>query len=80
VLSVVACAALVFAGMPTTMNYMSTFLPAGMVSAIETMSMQTHFESIQRGVLALRDVSYFVLLIVGWVAACAIMLEERKAS
>ncbi len=29
VLSVVACAVLVFAGMPTTLNYLSTFLPAG---------------------------------------------------
>ena len=79
VLSVVACATLIFAGMPTTMNYISTFLPAGLVTAIEAMSMQTHFESIQKGLLALRDVSYFVLLIFGWMAACAIMLEERKA-
>ena len=30
VLSVVACAVLVFAGVPTTMNYLSTFLPAGL--------------------------------------------------
>jgi len=79
VLSVVACAVLVFAGLPTTMNYLSTFLPAGLVSAIETISFETHFESIQRGVLEFRDISYFVLLIVGWVAACAIILEERMA-
>ena len=80
VLSVVACAVLVFAGMPTTLSYFSTFLPAGLVSAIENMSFQTHFESIQRGVLEFRDISYFVLLIIGWIAACCIVLEERKAS
>ncbi|MHC4073352.1 MAG: ABC transporter permease [Planctomycetota bacterium] len=79
VLSVVACAILVFAGMPTTLSYVSTFLPAGMVSAIEGMSFQTHFESIQRGVLKFGDISYFVLLIVGWIAACSIILDERKA-
>ncbi len=79
VLSVVACAVLVFAGMPTTMSYLSTFLPAGLVSAIENMSFQTHFESIQRGVLEFKDLSYFVLLIIGWIAACCIVLEERKA-
>jgi len=78
VLSVVACAVLVFAGMPTTLNFASTFLPAGFVSAIESMSFQTHFESIQRGVLKFRDISYFVLLIVGWIAACGIVLEENK--
>jgi len=79
VLSVVACAVLVFAGMPSTLNFMSTFLPAGMVSAVEGMSFQTHFESIQRGVLWFGDLSYFVLLIVGWIAACTIILDERKA-
>jgi len=80
VLSVVACAVLVFSGMPTTLNYLSTFLPVGLVSAIENLSFQTHFESIQRGVLQFKDLSYFVLLIIGWTAACCIVLDERKAS
>jgi ABC-2 type transport system permease protein len=80
VLSVVACAVLVFAGMPTTLNYLSTFLPAGFVSAVETMSFRAHFESIQRGVVEFKDVSYFALLIVGWIAASTIVLDERKAS
>ena len=79
VLSVVACAVLVFAGMPTTLNYFSTFLSAGMVSAIESMSFQVHFDSIQRGVLKFGDLSYFVLLIIGWIAASSIVLDERKA-
>jgi ABC-2 type transport system permease protein len=79
VLSVVACAVLVFAGVPTTMNYLSTFLPIGLVSAIETMSLESHFESIQRGILEFKDVSYFIILIIGWVAACTVVLEERKA-
>lgn len=80
VLSVVACAVLVFAGMPTTLNYLSTFLPAGLVSAIGSMSFQTHFESIQKGVLEFKDLSYFVLLIIGWIAACGYILDERKAN
>ncbi len=79
VLSVVACAVLVFAGMPTTLSYVSTFLPAGLVSAIANMSFQTHFESIQRGVLKFEDLSYFILLIIGWITACSIVLDERKA-
>jgi len=80
VLSVVACAVLVFAGMPTTLNYLSTFLPAGLVSAIETMSFRTHFESLQKGVMEFKDISFFVLLIAGWIAASSIVLDERKAS
>jgi ABC-2 type transport system permease protein len=80
VLSVVACAMLVFAGMPTTLNYLSSFLPAGLVESIGNMSFGIHVESIQRGVLEFKDISYFVLLIIGWIAACSIILDERKAS
>ena len=80
VLSVVACSILVYVGMPTTLNYLSTFLPSGLVSAIGGMSLQSHFESIQKGVLEFNDISYFILLIIGWIAACSFMLDERKTS
>ena len=80
ILSVVACAVLVFAGMPTTMSYLSTFLPSAMVSVVENMSLQVHFESIQKGVLELKDLSYFILLIAGWITASGIILNERKAN
>ncbi len=79
ILSGVACLIIVYAGMPSTLNYLSMFLPAGLVSAIEGMSFQIHFESIQKGLLKFGDLAYFILLIVGWVAACGIVLDERKA-
>jgi len=79
ILAVVACAVLVYAGRSTTLDYLSTFLPGGMLDAIESVSLQAHFESIQKGVLEFKDLSYFVLLIVGWVVGCCIVLEERKA-
>jgi len=79
VLSVVACSILVFIGMPSTLNYFSTFLPAGLVDSIGQMGFQDHFDSLQRGVLEFRDLSYFIILIAGWLAACGIVLEERKA-
>lgn len=80
VLSVVACAVLVYAGMPSTLNYLSTFLPAGLVSAIGGLSFQEHFESIQKGMLEFKDFSYFILLIIGWIFASAYILDERKAN
>jgi len=43
------------------------------------MSFQIHFDSMQRGVLEFKDLAYFVLIIVGWIAACTIILDERKA-
>jgi len=79
ILAVVTCAVLVYAGMSTTVNYLSTFLPGGMLKVVEGVSLQTHFESIQRGVLEFKDLSYFVLLIGGWVVGCCVVLDERKA-
>lgn len=80
ILAVVACAILVSAGLPSTTNYLSAFLPAGLVRAFEQLSFQAHFDSMQRGVLEIKDVSYFILLIAGWIAACGIILNERKSA
>ena len=80
ILAVVACAVLVYAGMPTTLNYLSAALPPAAVSVIESMSIQAHFDSLLKGVIEFRDIAYFVILIIGWIAACSIILDERKAS
>lgn len=80
ILSVVACAILVYAGLPSTVSYLGTFLPAGLVGAIEGMSFQTHFESIQRGIIEFKDISFFIIIIVGWVGACSVILQERRAA
>ncbi len=78
VLSVVVCAIFIYAGMPSTLNYFAGFWP-GMVPVMENMSMMTHFESLQKGVIKFSDIMYFIILIAGWIYACGIILDERKA-
>ena len=80
ILSVVACAVLVFAGNPTTLNYLSTMLSPALLNVVENLSFQNHFESMMRGVLEVKDIAYFGILIAAWVYACMVILEERKAS
>jgi ABC-2 type transport system permease protein len=80
ILSVVVCAVLVYAGMPTTLNYLSRFLPGGLLVMVERMSFLTHFESVLKGVLEFKDIAYFVILIIGWAWACTIILDEKKAN
>jgi ABC-2 type transport system permease protein len=80
ILSVVACGILVYAGMPTTVNFLSSILPAGAVGIVEGLSIQSHFDSILKGVIEFKDMAYFVILIVAWISACAVILEERKAA
>jgi len=80
VLAVVACGMFFYASSPSVMNYMAGFLPVGVVQAAESLSFQSRFESIQRGVLELRDVAFFVLLAAGWLWANIIALRERVAA
>jgi len=80
ILAVSGCVILVSLDQPTTLNFLSKYLPAGLVAAIEGWSFLAHFESMQRGLIEFKDISYFVLMIAGWTAACGIMLNERKAA
>lgn len=80
VLATVACSVLYILGLPTTMKYLGGWLPTGLVNAIEAMSLQIRFESMQRGLLKLGDIAYFIILIIGWTTACTVILDERKAS
>ena len=79
ILAVVACGMLVYAGMPSTLDSLG-FLPKGLLETIEQMSFQMHFDAINQGVLELKDLAFFILLIVGWIWANVIILDERKAA
>jgi ABC-2 type transport system permease protein len=54
-------------------------LPQVMIDALASLSFLTHFSSIAKGVIDLRDVLYFATLIVVWLAATAIVLDMKKA-
>jgi len=80
VLGVVCCGIFLHLGSPRFMSILSSFAPMSFVEALESMSFQSRFESIQRGVIELRDLLFFLLLIVGWMWANVILLEERRAA
>jgi len=80
ILSFAAIFFLLFLSMPSTLDYFSDFLPAPMLSVIEGFSLLGHFESIQKGLIQLSDILYFLLLIFGWVFACMVVLDERRAA
>ena len=44
------------------MSPIARALSSGLAEAAETLSFQTRFESVQRGILELRDLAFFVLL------------------
>ncbi len=79
ILAVVACFLLLLAGFPLVLDIFSAWAPQALVDAIASLSFLTHFSSISKGVIDLRDLVYFGLLIGVMLYANAIVLQLKKA-
>jgi ABC-2 type transport system permease protein len=79
ILTAVVCFVFLFAGFPLVLNFFGAWAPQGMVDAISGLSFLTHFNSISKGVIDLRDLIYFLLTIVFWLYASAVMIDLKKA-
>lgn len=79
ILSVVACFVLLLAGFSMVLDLFSAWAPQTLVDTVASLSFLTHFESISKGVIDLRDLVYFALLIAVMLYANAIVLELKKA-
>ena len=79
IVTVVICFLFMLAGFPLVLNFFSGWLPTAVLDAISGLSFLTHFNSLSKGVLDIRDVLYFLLVIGAWLYANTIVLELRKA-
>ncbi|MFK7887908.1 MAG: ABC transporter permease [Gammaproteobacteria bacterium] len=79
VLTVSACFLLLFAGFPMVLGVLRAFLPQGMIDAVASVSFLTHFTSITKGVIDLRDLVYYAVMIGGALIANVIVLDLKKA-
>lgn len=79
ILTVMACLLLLLAGFPLALDPLRVLLPQSAIDAIGGLSFLTHFQAILRGVLDLRDVSYFLLAILAWLTATVLVINIRKA-
>jgi ABC-2 type transport system permease protein len=79
ILAVVACFLLLLAGFPLVLDVFSAWAPQTLVDTVASLSFLTHFASISKGVIDLRDLVYFGLLIGVMLYANAIVLQLKKA-
>jgi ABC-2 type transport system permease protein len=79
ILTVMTCLLLLLAGFPLALDPLHGLLPQGAIDAVMGISFLTHFQAIMRGVLDLRDVSYFLLAIAAWLTASVLVINIRKA-
>lgn len=80
ILTVVICFVLLLAGFPLVLDFFRAISPQGVVDAIAGLSFLTHFTSISKGVIDLRDLIYFVLMIGVWLYATAVVIDLKKAA
>lgn len=67
-------------GFPLVLNFFSDWAPQVMVNAIASFSFLTHFDSIKKGVIDVRDLIYFAGMIIFWLHANVVIVDARKAS
>ena len=79
ILTVLVCFLFLLAGFPLVLDFFRGWTPQWIVDAVASLSFLTHFQDISRGVLGLRNLVYFVLVIVFWLIASAIVIDARKA-
>ena len=80
ILTVVVCGAGLYAGSPTAVRFVAGNWSPTLGSMVETLSFDSRFESLQRGVLEIKDLAFFLLLLAGGLWANVVLLEERKAA
>ncbi|NEZ03660.1 ABC transporter permease subunit [Wenzhouxiangella sp. XN201] len=79
ILSVVICFGFLLSGLPMVLDLFRGWLPQTLLDGIANLSFLAHFTSISRGVIDLRDLIYFALVIGFWLLANRIILEMKKA-
>ena len=79
VISVVICFMFILSGFPMVLDFFTGWAPQALVDAVASLSFLTHFNSIQKGVIDLRDIIYFAVLIAFWLYANVVTMEATKA-
>mgnify|MGYP000110392535 CR=1 FL=1 len=68
---------LILCGYPPVTDFVGRFLPTAFVDAVAAFSFMTHFETLQRGVVDVRDLIYFAGVMMFMLFATQAVLKER---
>ena len=77
--SAVICFLLVVVGFPGTTDWFRDHLPQWFADGVSSLSFYTHYMSITKGVLDLRDMLYFALITTFFLLASTVVLDSRKS-
>ena len=78
VISVVICFMFILSGFPMVLDLFESWAPQAVVDAVASFSFLTHFTSIKKGVIDIRDVIYFAALITFWLYVNVVIIENKQ--
>jgi ABC-2 type transport system permease protein len=79
ILSVVVCFVFVVSGSNIVLDAFKSWAPSVVIDVVASFSFLTHFEAMAKGVIALDDLMYFLLVTICWLFAGLVVIEQKKA-
>lgn len=79
ILSVVTCLIFMLSGFPWILDFFKSWAPSMVIEMVSHLSLFHHSQQINKGILDVRDVIYFISFISLWLFANIICLEHKKA-
>ena len=80
VISATVCFIFTMSGLDIVLNFFKIWAPEFLVNTISSMSFLTHFESITKGVIEVRDFLFYLSVIFFWLFLNVIVVEFKKFS
>jgi ABC-2 type transport system permease protein len=80
VLSIGMIGLLAYTDSPAVLTWLAGIVPPFMIEAMANMSFSGHFESMRRGVLEFRDLTFYGILIAGLIAITCLVVDNRRES
>lgn len=79
ILSIVVCFIFVVSGSNIVLDAFKSWAPSVVIDVVASFSFLTHFEAMAKGVIALNDLMYFLLVTICWLFAGLVVIEQKKA-
>ena len=80
VLSIGMIGLMAYTDSPAVLTWLAGSVPPYLIEALANMSLSGHFESMRRGVLEFRDLSFYGILIAGLIAVTCLVVDNRRES
>ena len=80
IIAATACFLFTMSGLDLVLDFFRGWAPDWFVGTVASLSFLTHFNTVTKGVIELRDMIFFVALIAFWLFANVVVIETRKAA